>query len=159
MNTSSTLESATEEGRLNYYIECRQQEGWDTYLPADGMLIWKVNFKSSLWIANGPNLSSSGDPHYTLEIPSGSRIGEGYGKTNAWPYSTINSWSALDIQLTNIARDGKNITLTYNDNMQAVETVVDSVGNGQTAQKRLKNGQVVILRGDKEYNIIGVRLQ
>ena len=38
-----------------YYIENRQQEGWDTYLPGHGMLIWQVIFDVKDWYNNCPN--------------------------------------------------------------------------------------------------------
>jgi M6 family metalloprotease-like protein len=38
-----------------YYIENRQQEGWDTYLPGYGMLIWQVIFNEEDWYNNCPN--------------------------------------------------------------------------------------------------------
>lgn len=38
-----------------YYIENRQKEGWDTYLPGHGLLIWRVIFNESDWFNNCPN--------------------------------------------------------------------------------------------------------
>lgn len=38
-----------------YYLENRQQEGWDTYLPGHGLLIWRVIYDESEWYNNCPN--------------------------------------------------------------------------------------------------------
>ena len=38
-----------------YYIENRQQEDWDAYLPGHGMLIWQVIFDEKDWFDNCPN--------------------------------------------------------------------------------------------------------
>ena len=38
-----------------YYIENRQQEGWDAFLPGHGMLIWRVIFNETDWYNNSPN--------------------------------------------------------------------------------------------------------
>ena len=38
-----------------YYLENRQQEGWDTYLPGHGLLIWRVIYDESDWYNNCPN--------------------------------------------------------------------------------------------------------
>ena len=38
-----------------YYIENRQLEGWDSYLPGHGMLIWQVIFDEDDWSSNCPN--------------------------------------------------------------------------------------------------------
>lgn len=36
-----------------YYIENRQQSGWDAYLPGHGLVIWKIMYSQSVWEANG----------------------------------------------------------------------------------------------------------
>ena len=38
-----------------YYIENRQLEGWDTYLPGHGMLVWQVIYDETDWLNNSPN--------------------------------------------------------------------------------------------------------
>lgn len=38
-----------------YYLENRQLEGWDAYLPGHGMLIWQVIFDEKDWMDNCPN--------------------------------------------------------------------------------------------------------
>jgi len=112
INTSGNLEKATKEG-LNYYIENRQKDGWDTYLPASGMLIWKVNFSSSKWTNNEPN-NTANNPRYTLIIPSGTKIGSSYGAKNVWPYGSTDSWEGVSGKpLTNITKSGKLIKLIY----------------------------------------------
>lgn len=112
INTSETLQSATRQG-LNYYIECRAQKGWDTHLPAAGMLIWKVDFNSSKWTNNEPN-TDGGNPLYTIVCSSGTKIGEGYGAKNVFPYNSTNSWSGVSGKpLKEITKSGDNIELVY----------------------------------------------
>ena len=38
-----------------FYLENRQQEGWDTYLPGHGLLVWRVIYDESDWYQNCPN--------------------------------------------------------------------------------------------------------
>ena len=38
-----------------YYIENRQYEHWDAYLPGHGMLIWQVIYNEQAWVNNSPN--------------------------------------------------------------------------------------------------------
>lgn len=38
-----------------YYLENRQKEGWDAYLPGHGLLIWRVIFDEKDWFSNCPN--------------------------------------------------------------------------------------------------------
>lgn len=140
INTAGTLQAATKEG-LNYYIECRQKTGWDTYLPAAGMLIWKVNFNASAWSGNSPN-NTANAPKYTLVIPSGTKIGidsysgTNYGAKNVWPYSSTNSWSGVSGKpLKSITKSGNNITLIYIDEPVDPDFIVSWIANGDTIQK------------------------
>ena len=153
INSAGVLQPSIQNG-LNYYIECRQKAGWDKYLPAEGMLIWKVNYSEGEWINNTPNTKAN-NPRYTLVIPSGTRIGSGYGKKNVWPYANNNFWDGVTgKELTNITRSGKNITLTYIGSTEGIEDVED----GQAAQKILRNGEVVIIRNGVLFDLMGRRL-
>lgn len=53
-----------------YYIENRQQTGWDAYLPGHGMLVWKVNYNAAIWSVNAVN---SENVNYTVVSASGSK--------------------------------------------------------------------------------------
>ena len=142
INTSGKLEVATKNG-LNYYIENRQKDGWDTYLPASGMLIWKVNFSSSSWTNNEPN-NTANNPRYTLIIPSGTRIGSSYGSRNVWPYGSTNSWEGVSGKpLTNITKSGNLIKLVY------IEIPIDPfelkwMVNGEEFATTISQGKVVM---------------
>ena len=133
INDAGTKQSATKEG-LNYYIECRQKTGWDTYIPAAGMLIWKVNYNATAWKNNQPN-NTANAPKYTLVIPSGTKIGSEYGSKNVWPYSSTKSWSGVSGKpLKDITKVGNNITLTYIDVPVDPDYKVNWLVNGDTLQ-------------------------
>lgn len=42
-----------------FLIENRQQQGWDTYIPGHGMLVWHIDFNQNIWnqntVNNNPN--------------------------------------------------------------------------------------------------------
>ena len=112
INSSGTLKGAVVNG-LSYYIENRQQTGWDAYLPGHGMLVWKVNFNATYWSSNEPNLSSHGNPNYTLDDADGDgKIGEA-----ADPYpgtGNKRSWNRLSGKaLTNITESQGVITCLF----------------------------------------------
>ena len=114
INASGNQQAVNTNNSLNYYIENRQQQGWDTYLPYHGLLIWKVNYNKSMWEENAPNLTSNGSPHFTLVPSSGTEIGADYGTKNVWPYSTKTSWTGVSGKpLKNIKESNGVITLTY----------------------------------------------
>lgn len=124
INASGNLISATTAGEC-YYIENRQQSGWDAGLPSHGMLIWKVNYNASAWSDNAPNNdATSGSPLYTIVSASGTKIGThsnssqtAYvydGPKNPFPGSAkVTSKIVAGKPLLNIAESNKLITLTY----------------------------------------------
>ena len=112
INSSGNLQAATKTG-LNYYIENRQQQGWDKFVPANGMLIWYVNYSSTKWENNEPN-NTKNNPYYTIVCSSGTKIGEGFGSQNVFPYNTVDSWEGVSGKpLMDITRDGDLIRLVY----------------------------------------------
>lgn len=38
-----------------YVLEYRKLTGWDAYLPAEGMLIWHIDYNETAWLYNMPN--------------------------------------------------------------------------------------------------------
>lgn len=42
-----------------YLLECRTREGWDKYIPGDGMLVWHIDYDSSRWTENSVNNKGS----------------------------------------------------------------------------------------------------
>ncbi len=49
----------TEKETEYFLFENRQQEGWDTYIPGHGMLIWHIDYVESVWTYNTVNNKSS----------------------------------------------------------------------------------------------------
>ena len=151
INSTGKLQAATKDG-LNYYIECRQQTGWDANIPAAGMLIWKVNFSASAWTNNEPN-NTAGSPRYTLVIPSGTKIGAGYGAKNVWPYGTQTSWTGVSGKpLKSITKVGNNISLIYIEEPVAPVDPFDVVymANGEEFAQTTSTGKLVLPSTDPE---------
>ena len=67
--SSNSLLPATSTNTV-YYIENRQQSGWDKYLPGHGLVIWKIMYSQSVWEANGPN-ATPGTIRYAVVSASG----------------------------------------------------------------------------------------
>jgi len=136
INARGKQEAATKEG-INYYIENRQQQGWDEHVPASGMVIWKVDFNEQDWTNNCPN-NTANKPRYTLVIPSGKKIGDNYGEKNVWPYGSTNSWSGLSGKpLKDITRVGNQIQLVYIEDLKSYP--VQWVVNGELLESREYN--------------------
>ena len=168
INTSGTQQGATTSGEC-YYIENRQQTGWDAGLPYHGMLIWKVKYNATAWSSNAPNNdATSGSPLYTIVSASGTKIGTHMNSTetayvedgpkNPFPGSAKVTYTTIASKpLSNIKEAKSLITLTYIEEggHEALEQGIADV----RAQKFIRDGQLVIVRDGIEYNAIGVRIQ
>lgn len=124
INQSGSLIGATTASEC-YYIENRQQQGWDEGLPHHGMLIWKVKYNATAWDNNAPNGDdTSGSPLYTIVSASGTKIGthinrsetayEYDGPNNPCPgAANVHSKTIANKPLLDIQEANGVITLTY----------------------------------------------
>lgn len=110
--SSNSLLSATSTNTV-YYIENRQQTGWDAGLPGHGLIIWKIQYDESAWEANGPN-DQDGKVRYAIVSATGKTTDIG---TDADPFpGTKNktSWNGLSGKpLLNITEKNGVISLSY----------------------------------------------
>ena len=110
--SSNSLLSATTTNTV-YYIENRQQSGWDAHLPGHGMLIWKVTYNQTAWNNNGPN-DENGNLRYALVSATGQTTKIG---TAADPFpgtGNKTSWSGISGKpLKDISEKNGQIMLTY----------------------------------------------
>lgn len=67
--SSNSLLAATSTNTI-YYIENRQQSGWDKHLPGHGLVIWKIMYNQSVWNNNAPN-ATPGTIRYAVVSASG----------------------------------------------------------------------------------------
>ena len=150
INASGNYQSPTTSG-LCYYLENRQQQGWDAPLTGHGMLIWKVNFNASKWTNNEPN-NTDGNPLITIVSATGTKIGWD-GSTDNCPKNPFpgtgnkTSWSGVSGKpLLNIAESGQQVTLTY---IEEPSIVVDPftltfMANGREFATTQSTGTVVL---------------
>ena len=126
-----------------YYIENRQQSGWDKHLPGHGLVIWKVTYNSTAWNNNGPN-NDDGTLRYTIVSASGKTTGLG---TAADPFpgsKKVTTWQGISAKpLLNITETSGVINLIYIDDAEChsvktngtnctIAASSDCVANGAT---------------------------
>lgn len=119
LNTANTLQSATQEG-VNYYIENRQQSGWDTYLPGHGLLVWYVNYSADAWSQNVPN-NTAGSPRYTVISATGNKTGLGTAKDPFPGTNNVKTTTIAGKPLSNITETNGAISLIYVKNPNSDE--------------------------------------
>ena len=112
VNALGTYQSPTTSGQC-YYIENRQQQGWDSYVPGHGMLVWAVNYDKSAWDSNEPN-NKARNPKYTISSATGSATNIGTGADPFPGTKKKTSWSVIsDKPIKNITESNGVITCDF----------------------------------------------
>ena len=152
-----------------YVLENRQKEGWDAYIPGHGMLITRIYYKYTWWKGNTVNNSSSNLGVDIIEAdgsaPKYSRVNRDNGyfgkETDAFPAGANAFTNVAAFKLTNITEENKKITFDVNGGGEP--TILESI-NRIKAQKEsnikwLRNGMLIIQRGNELYDINGKRIE
>lgn len=136
-----------------YLLETRKKEGWDLHLPGEGLLITKIRYDKDIWKSNTVNNDADAMGVDILEAMYNSTSKA--KDTDAYPVGRlITSWTGCEgHEVTNIQRqaDGS-IYFLYRGGTEDVERVQSSE---VSIQKVIRDGQIIIIRGDKEYTILG----
>lgn len=90
-----------------YLIENRQQEGWDKYIAASGIMINHIDYNPTLWQWNCPNTPDRGNDHERITIIPADNVKSGETEAgDAWPYGGYNS----------LGNNTRPACVVYNDN-------------------------------------------
>ena len=102
-----------------YLLENRQQTGWDTYLPAHGMLIWHIDHDADAWQYNQVNILPQ---HQRIDLVEADGIlttatcdGDAFPGRNNVTAFTPTSWTGIpmDAAITDIREQNGLITFKY----------------------------------------------
>ncbi len=95
-----------------FILENRQNQGWDTYLPGHGMLVWHIDYDEEAWTENIPNNMAN---HQRVDIMEadgtpGSQSYAGDPFPGAASVKSITKWptwtsTTVDMPITNIHED------------------------------------------------------
>lgn len=160
--TSNSLLTATSTNTV-YYIENRQQSGWDAYLPGHGLVIWKIMYSQSVWNDNAPN-ATPGTLRYTIVSASGKTTGLGTGADPFPGTKKKTRWEGvIGKPLLDITESGGVITLTYIDNAACHSVLTNGTACTITPSSDcVTNGTALtanIIPTDASYDITSVSVQ
>lgn len=112
-----------------YLLECRKRSGWDKYIPADGMLVWHIDYNDSRWTQNTVN--NNGSHQYVDLVEADGKAeksirngGDCFPGTSKVTELSTKWWdkSATGIKLTDITlTSDKRITFSVNDTKVPVD--------------------------------------
>ena len=104
-----------------FYIENRQQTGWDEYLPGHGMVVWQVVYNATAWNNNMPN-NVAYKPRYTVLSAVPGPIGneDGSAMNNPFPGAgNVTTFTPFEgCALTAITEENGVITFKFNGGKQ-----------------------------------------
>lgn len=102
---------------LNEYfiLENRQQQGWDTYMPAEGLFIYHVTYNKNIWNNNTVN---DYNPQRMTPVPADNSLKMDYKYGNyyinekdllgdLWPYNGNNEFTDFSSPAQNLNSGGK----------------------------------------------------
>ena len=146
------------------YIENRQPDGWDTYLPGHGMIVWQVVYDQDAWDNNAPN-NTANKPRLTLlaadgNLMIGNIVEQGVtlheGKSDPFPgTANIEAFYAFTgCELTDIQETDGVIKFSFNGAEDPATNIENPMSKGDS-RKMLHNGQLFIIHGNKTYTIYG----
>ncbi len=127
INGDTSLVECTDPNTV-YYIENRQQQGYDTYIPGHGMLIWEVTYDDTRWDYN--DLNNYYDLRYTL-LPANEN--SSYISSDDTPFpGTMNVTDITPIdgcELSRIAEQYGIVTFRYNGGELDAEYIYELSGS------------------------------
>ena len=158
-NGSAIADILSPNPNVFYLLENRQKAGWDAYLPGHGMLVTKVTYDSQKWKYNRVNYSASAMCIDLLEADGSAPAypnASWYGKPgDAYPTGSTSFTRVTEYQVTDIAEANGVITFKVNGGGTPTELDTQEMNASSKPRKILRDGRVVILRGEKEYDILG----
>jgi len=140
-----------------YLLENRQKKGWDAYIKSSGMMITKVQWSQSKWAQNTVNNTSS---KLGVDIIEATPNSSSYDKaTDLYPYGATEFTKVANYQITNIDMENRIVTFDVNGGGPALMLDVENVQPSDGGiQKVLRDGQVLIIRDGKTYDLFGRKI-
>ena len=127
ITSNNTLAAATNTSTV-YYLENRQKEGFDAYIPGHGMVVWKVTYNSTRWSQNDLN-NTAGTLRYTIVPADGKTKNYGDSKDPFPGTGNVTNYTPISGHaLTDITETSKVITFKYNGGISGHNVIVDGTG-------------------------------
>ncbi len=137
-----------------FLLENRQRKSFDSYLPASGMLIWRIMFNSDNWYYNSPNNSKpygmdiiEADGRESMDTQDKDPFPQANKTAYKFTSYTSNSWGK---EVKNITRSGEKITFDFindstgytNTEASATDFIIGTLENNSWIIEALvKNGE------------------
>ena len=134
-------------------LEYRVKDGWDAYLPAEGILILHVDYDSKAWDDNSPN-NLSYHQRMTI-IPADNQLTAYTNKYDTWPRDGLDSLTNNSVPAAAVYTGGfmrPDLTGDVNDdgevNIADVNALIDMILSGTYGSRGDVNSDGEVNIGD-----------
>ena len=108
-----------------YIVENRQQKGWDSNLPGNGIIVFHIDYDPNLWVSVTQPVNKSSRQHYTI-FPANNKTSTSsfYAKNWAYPYlnnNALTNTSTPAATVWNENSDGKKFMNKPLTNMSVID--------------------------------------
>lgn len=145
-----------------YLLEAHNQDGWDTYLAGEGMLITRIRYNSSTWHSNAVNTNYRALGIDILEAKENTAKTKRGAATDAYPAGATEWTDYEDHEVTNIIRDAQTGVIQFSYRGADVPTGIENVqwDNEQRTKvtKVIRDGQLYLLYKGTMYNVQGKKI-
>ena len=151
-----------------YMLENRQQTGWDEFIPGHGLLVTQISYHYNWWRGNTVNYTST---QMGIDIMEADGLTPTYKQDNhfngyfgkqgdAYPTATVTSFTQVsDYPVTNIKETNGVITFDVLGGGEEIPLETISTQPSEVSSRKiLRDGQILIIRNDKLYDITGRQL-
>ena len=168
-STNHNLNGSNPTPKEFFMVEYRKKTGWDSFLPAEGMLIWHIDYDQSAWDNNEPNnytgTNQSGTSHMRVYLQPlvGSTTTPGAPFTTGSFVSTTWSGTNINREISNIVKTTDNITFKFmspkiatTGSFSAFSTTVNTPTEGQSvsiAAKNLSSNLEIVLTNNENFEM------
>ena len=168
LKTDKTAAYRISTSNPNQYLtlETRKQEGWDAFLPSEGMMVWAIDYNKTVWSKNAPNdnpsrqriqlIAADNDfSRYTLSGDLYPHNNNNSLTSTSTPLMKVYNTTIKNKPITNIAYNEGVTTFDFMGGSDGIEGVVDD--NSAVYY----NGQQIVIRNNQAaeayiYNIQGM---
>lgn len=140
--------------RTFYLLETRTQTDWDKKIPGPGMLITKIQYSSTTWAYNQVNNNADNMGVDILEAKANS--GAKALATDAYPAGAAEWTDFSGHEVTQIVKNSNgSVSFSYRGAEKPSPEAIETPQSDAKAVKILHNGQIIIVRGEQKYDLLG----
>lgn len=163
-NDRHNLNGENPDTTVFYLLENRQNVGWDLDIPGSGMMLTRIDYNRSKWTGNTVNNSSASQGVDIIEAdgltPNINTNDGAFGKPgDLFPAGATEYLGIPDHAIEAVTMVDGIIRFVYRGGAKpsGPETDMCPVNNHMQVSKTIRNGQLIIITPNGEYNTLGLK--